>query len=249
MYSQYLANTHTAISAVKNYLAGAKSWVLEHMGDISSFMSNEVALMIKSINKKSVNITRRADPLSKQDINLICMFLDSARNAPLAIKPCILIGFACFLRGSNLVSPNQSVWAGPHTLLSRHIFLAPKGLIVVIPSTKTRVKPYAIKLPYESSQLSCPVRAWTRYTSSVSPPVGGPAFVLSDRTPVNAKLVLSFIKAALSVDPTRDLSLITMHSLRRGAVQNAQKEGLSKDEIMSLGAWSSTSGLKPYLRA
>lgn len=249
MYSQYLANNHASISAIKNYVAGAKTWVTEHMGNISSFLSTEVALMIKSFGKKSANVTKRAAPLSQQDIIQVCRFLDVARSSPPAIKACVLIGFACFLRASNLVSPNQGIWGGAHTLLTKDIFLAPNGLIVVIASTKTRNKPYAIKIPYHDSEVICPVRSWIRYKSLVNPPLGGPAFVLSNRTAVTSKLVLSFIKQALSVDPMRDLSLITMHSLRRGAVQNAEQEGLSHKQIMSLGAWSSRSGLKPYLRA
>lgn len=248
MYCQYLANNHSAIPSLKNYISGAKTWVLEHMGNISSFMSTEVPMMIKSFSKKPAKPTKRAAPLSKQDIVQICLFLDSARNAPPAIKPCVLIGFGCFLRASNLVSPNQGIWGGPHTLLSRNVFLAPKGLIVVIESTKTRTKPYAINIPYESDQLLCPVRAWIRYKSVINPPPGGPAFILANRTAVTSALVLSFIKAALSNDIGRDLSLITMHSLRRGAVQNAQTQGLSQEQIMELGAWSSKSGLSPYLR-
>lgn len=249
MYCQHLANIHPATSSLKNYLAGAKTWVLEHMGNISSFLSVEVSLTIKSILKKSSNVTKRAAPLSLNDITQICMYLDSAKNTPPAIKPCVLIGFACFLRASNLVSTTNAGWAGPHTLLVRNLFVAPKGLIVVIPTTKTRTKPYAIKIPYDINHHLCPVRAWVRYKSIIAPAVGGPAFVLEDRSPVTSKLVLAFIKAALATDPARDVSRITMHSLRRGAVQNAQDQGLTHKEIMDLGAWSSTSGLKPYLRA
>lgn len=249
MYCQYLANNHSSISAVKNYLAGAKTWVSEHMGNPVKFFSPEVSLMMKSIAKKSVSVTKRATPLSKQDITQICTFLDAATNAPPAIKPCVLIGYACFLRGSNLVSPGQGIWGGSHTLLTKDVLLTSNGLIVVISSTKTRVKPYAVKIPYEVTEITCPVRAWVRYKSLVMPPLGGPAFVLSNRTAVNSNLVLSFMKAALSVDPTRDLSKITMHSLRRGAVQNAESEGLSHEQIMDIGGWSSKAGLRPYLRA
>lgn len=52
---------------------------------------------------------------------------------------------------------------------------------------------------------------------------------------------------ALSTYPGVKVSLITMHSLRRGAAQAAEEAGSSIDHIMKRGAWASKSGLKPYL--
>lgn len=249
MYCQYLANNHVAISSVKNYLSGARTWVHEHLGNTAAFMSTELALMIKSVSKKSQHVTKRAQPLSYDDIRYVSMYLDSARNAPPAIKPCILIGYSCYLRGSNLVSPSHSLWGGTHTILAKNIFVTLEGLMVVIMSTKSRIKPYVINIPYGDEQQLCPVRAWVNYKRMVNPVSTGPAFILADGAPVTSKVVLQFIKTALGNDPSRDVSSITLHSLRRGAVKNAQQQGVPKNEIMDVGAWSSSSGLKPYLQS
>lgn len=186
--------------------------------------------------------------MSEENINYICVYLDSAKTTPLCIKPCILVGFYAFLRGSNLVATNGT-WEGPHTLIARNLLVTSKGLIIVICSTKSRRKPYAITLPRNQNQMFCPVHAWEVYVSNVKPVPSGPAFILNDRSPLTSKVVVAFMRAALSNDIhfVHDPSCITMHSLRRGAVKDAQDSGFQVDEIMSLGAWASKSGIKPYL--
>lgn len=247
MYAQFLANQHTAINSIKNYVAGAKSWVLNHQGDISSFMSNQLAVMYKSIAKHSSHSTKRASPLSWEDIECICLFLDSCSLVPLAVKPCILIGYSAFLRSSNLLSVSNVPWGGPHTLLTRNVLETDKGLVIVICSTKSKTKPYTVNIPRLANQELCPTVAWNRYVRAISPPSTGPAFVLANKMPLAPKTVVAFMQAALARDPSRDVSYITMHSLRRGAVQDADRAGISHKVIMSRGGWSSTSGFKPYL--
>lgn len=247
MFSQYLANNHSAISSVKNYLAGAKTWVSEHNVDVSSFLSLELPAMIKSLAKNSNHVPKRAYPLSFQDISMICMFLDSAKNAPLSIKSCILTGFYAFLRSSNLVSNSASKWEGPHSLLAKNFVVSSRGLIIVVKSTKSRSKPYAITLPRANDQCFCPVHAWEVYKNNVQPYSEGPAFLMNDRSPVTPKILVSFMRTALTHVGHPKANSVTMHSLRRGAVKDAQDSGTSVEEIMDLGGWSSLSGIRPYL--
>lgn len=247
MYSQYLANCHTSVSSIKNYLAGAKSWVLEHNGNVSAFISHEISMMNKSIAKKDVHVVKRAQPLSWSDIQKICIFLDSAKNAPLAVKPLILIAYTCFLRASNLVKSSAGPWAGPHTLLAKNIFEVSEGLIVVILSTKTRTRPYTMTISRLPAQQFCPVYAWHHYNQIVRPQLSSPAFIHEDRSPLSTTVVVALMRAALASDPNRNSLLITMHSLRRGAAQDSNKAGVSSQDIMKRGGWATQSGLKPYL--
>lgn len=247
MFAQYLANNHDSPTSVKNYVAGAKTWVYEHGGNISAFMTPEISNMYKSIAKHSEHVIKRANPLSWSDIQQICMFLDSAHNSPLAVKCCILIGYSCLLRASNLLAPNADTWAGPHTLLGREILETSKGLIVVINTSKSTALPYSVVIPRLADQNFCPVVAWNRYKAALDPPGSGPAFLLSDRSPLTPKVVVALMRAALASDPKRDVKSITMHSLRRGAAQDADNAGIPIKSIMKRGAWRSRSGFKPYL--
>lgn len=247
MYAQHLANSHSSVSSVKNYVAGAKTWVYEHGGNVLPFMSSELSNMFKSIAKFSQHIVKRAAPLMWSEIEQICIFLDSANNSPLSVKPCILIGFSCMLRNSNLLSPDPSNWAGPHTLLARNILVTQKGLIVVIFSSKSTSMPYSVTIPRLSNQRFCPTVAWSTYVSAVRPPSTGPAFIMPNGSPLPSRLVVELMRAALAHSNSRDLSSITMHSLRRGGAQDAEAAGVPIKAIMKRGAWKSKSGIKPYL--
>lgn len=247
MYVRWLANNLSSPSSMKNYLSGAKSWVSEHCGFILNFMSSEVAQMIKSVTKHSTHVVKRAAPIFPSHLSVICSFCDYHLIIPLAVKPCILLGHALFLRASNLVSPSVDAWGGPHTLRVNHIRSSADTLVVCVASTKTRVKPLVITVHKNPCLHICPVRAWNHYVNVVSPHPFGPAFIVSHGKALTASFVVSCMRQALSYDSSIDASSISMHSLRRGAAQTAALSGSSNQEIMSAGCWASESGLKPYL--
>lgn len=247
MYSQFLVNRFGSIASVKNYMSGARTWVVEHGGDPYSFAGHEHSTMIKSLTKDSTHVVKRAFPLTIDHIMKIVSYLDKARNVPPCIKPCILIGFSCYLRSSNLVAPSFSVIGGPHTLLARNIVDCGASLKVVIMSTKTKRVPYSLVIPSSELPLMCPVLAWRSYCFSVHLQPNQPAFVLNNKTPLSAALVVSLMKDALKSDPNVDVQLISMHSLRRGAAQQAAKFGAPLSDIMARGGWASKAGVRPYL--
>lgn len=247
MYVQWLANSHSSPSTVKNYLSGAKNWVLEHRGCILSFLSQEVGKMVKSVVKHSSHVVRRAAPLFNHHLEIISSYCDYNLNVPLAVKPCILLGHALFLRASNLVSPSLDVWGGPHTIKASDITCYENKLVVRIASTKTLIKPVHVTVPVNPCASICPVRAWNYYHSVMSPSRLGPAFIISPYHPLTAKQVVLCMRQALSFDTSIDVSQVSMHSLRRGAAQSAALSGTPTQEIMSAGLWTSESGLKPYL--
>lgn len=201
MYSQYLANKHPSISTVKNYLSGAKSWVAEHNGNIDSFLSNEVPTLCKGIAKNSDHVVSRALPLTIAMLSQVCKFLDCYMLAIPAIKPCLLIGFSCYLRGGNLVYSGNDPWLDSHVLKANDVVIEERGLSIRIPSTKTLRFPYYLHIPYNLNALLCPVRAWITYKSKVNPRPHGPAFVVAKGTSLSQKVVLAAINSALSNDP------------------------------------------------
>lgn len=93
----------------------------------------------------------------------------------------------------------------------------------------------------------CPVAAWKLYKLSTYLNPNGPAFVLPGGSPLCAPLVVNLMRDALSGDPAINVTQISMHSIRRGAAQEAEKQGSSISDIMLRGAWASRSGLNPYL--
>lgn len=247
MFYQYLANRLSSISSVKNYISGARIWVVEHGGNPLAFSGYEHSTMIKALAKDSTHVVKRAFPLSIDHMGVIVAYLDSARNVPLSIKPCILIGYSCYLRSSNLVSPNFVIFGGAHSLLTKHIIDKGDSLRVLIPSTKTRAVPYSVTIPAMNDSRLCPVSAWRTYVRRVNPSPSGPAFLLDYSTPLTSALVVRLMRDALKGCRDVELSAVTMHSLRRGAAQQATRNGSPLDSIMDRGGWASKSGLKPYL--
>lgn len=244
MYSQYLANKFQSVFSVKDYISGARSWIMEHGGSIASFTGHEHPTMVKALTKLSQHVVKRAFPLKVTHLSKICSILDCAQNAPLAIKACILIGYSCYLRSSNL---NLSPLGGPHTLLAKNVIDCGASLRVIVNSTKTTHTPYSLIVPTCEHSHLCPVNAWRKYVSVMKLRPNDPAFLLSNRNPVNPALVVSVMHDALSGQPDIDVKLITMHSLRRGAAQQAENQGFSISDIMARGAWASKFGIKPYL--
>lgn len=203
--------------------------------------------MVKSVTKHSDHVVRRAAPLLPPHQSTISSFCDYHLMVPLAVKPCILLGHYLFLRASNLLSPSMDVWGGPHTLKALDVVVNDDKLIVQISSTKTRVKPNVITVFSNDTRDLCPVRAWINYVLVVSPPACGPAFIDNSGRPLTAKTVVTCMKEALKYDSSINTTKVSMHSLRRGAAQNAAASGMSNQQIMVAGSWSSESGLRPYL--
>lgn len=240
MYVQYLANSLSAPSAIKNYFSGAKLWVQEHLGVITSFTAYQAGMMIKSVVKASSHVPRRAFPLTLSHIYRICDYVDLAPSAPKSIKPCILIGYACYLRSSNLTCATMQSWGGPHTLRVKDIVVLANGIRVTIGSTKSCSIPTTLLVA-----RYCPKQAWLSYIQHVKPLLLGPAFVIGPGLALTSMLLVDFMKATLESDPDVETSHISSHSLRRGATQNAANDHVSISEIMRRGGWLSKAGIAP----
>lgn len=250
MYAQHLANTHASPNSIKNYLSGAKTWVGEHQGEIQAFLSPQLHQLVKGFVKNSTHVPQRAAPLSPHNVQLICNFLDRNPSAPLAIKPAILIGFSCFLRSSNILSPTIAQWGGPHTLLAGDITIKGLHLSVFIRSTKTRSGPTGLSfdIPPSQDHRFCPVATWRRYIAIVRPWALGPAFIHLNRIPVTPREVVALMRLALKNQPDITPTSVSMHSLRRGATHTAVEQGIPLEEIKRRGTWRSNSGIRPYLQ-
>lgn len=249
MYARFLGNSFASVASVKNYLSGAKSWVSHHQGDPSAFASQEPADVVKYIGSSSNHMPMPAYPISTSDLGIICQFLDSRPHIPLAFKACILIGFASFLRASNITSPTLEAWGGAHTLRVCDISDTVDGLTLFIHSTKTTKNKLPLQLrilPAQSSTL-CPVQAWRNYKDSVNPWPFGPAFMINASTPVTPRPTVNFMRLALASAGHSCYHLVSMHSLRRGGAQLAYSAGADSEALMRHGTWKTKSGLDHYL--
>lgn len=249
LYTQFLKNSFSAPTTIKNYLSGVKTWLGEHGGDLSSFSSFEFHQLSSGLAKRSRHVPQRAAPLTWAHLRIIANFLDTTPGVPLSAKPCLLIGFHTFLRAGNLLSPTISSWGGAHTIRTKDISLSDEGIHISVCSTKTKTDPSAVTtvIPWLSDHLFCPATSWFKYQQRVKPWTLGPAFLTDAGLPLTARHLVGFMRLALKdvkdIDPAR----VSMHSLRRGAAQAAALDGLSIASIKERGMWKSDSGVAPYL--
>lgn len=249
MYVQYLANTYKAISTVKNYISGVRHWINDHKGDDSGFASSYVASVIKYNAKKSSHVPSRAPPHTVNHLRVLCRFFDYNINIPPVFKAALLLGYACFLRSSNLLSPTVSEWGGPHTLNVSDVIHAPHGLIVILRSSKTikNGRPVSLHVYRVPNTSCCPVSAWYNYLSISKPALDGPAFMIIAVTPLTPRPLVSFIRVALQEAGVPLYDKFSLHSIRRGAAQAAQEAGADKQSLKTHGTWATDSALNAYL--
>lgn len=248
MYVQFLKNSFASEVSVKNYISGARTWVLHHKGFVNSFDSIEVKQMFAAVTATSRHVPSPAYPLTAHDIKLVCDYIDSHVGIPLAVKPCILIGYTCFLRACNLLSPSTQVWKGSHTMLASDIMFNTSGLLIYLRSSKTfGVKDSKVLQVYKvDNPKYCPVVAWSQYTARINPCPIGPAFMVDDYSPLLSRNVVDVLNQVLKNSITTN-ERITMHSLRRGGTQTAASKGASNEQLMDHGTWKLAKGLKFYL--
>lgn len=248
MYAQFLANSHASPASIKNYLSGARTWITQHLGDPSALSSTTLFDVVKKLSKDSQHVPSPALPISEVELKVIIDYLCNSVSFPHAVIPCILLSFACMLRASNVTSHPSNPWRGAHTLRAADIIIDHHGLSVLIRSTKTTggARPHLIRLYPAANPTLCPVRAWTRYVALLAPPRSGPAFILHDGKPLTTGPVVTGMRLALTEAGYDNVNRYSMHSLRRGAVQLAERLGADHRDIMSHGLWSSTSGLNYY---
>lgn len=249
MYIQYLANTYKAMSTVKNYVSGARHWINHHKGDDSSFTSFYVSSVIKYNVSKSTHVPAQAPPLTVNHIRFICKFFDVYKNIPPVFKAALLLGYACFLRSSNLLSSTVTEWGGPHTLKVADVIHVPHGLIVSIRSSKTirNGRPAVLTVFPVPNQQYCPVLAWCNYVRLSRPALNGPAFMINAVTPLTPRPLVSLIRLALQAAGEPMFNTFSLHSLRRGAAQAAQQAGANRQSLKSHGTWATDTALNAYL--
>lgn len=249
MYARFLANSFTSPTTCKNYMSGAKSWVRDHGGPISSFESYHVATVIKGIQTSSTHVPSPAPPILQKELHVIVSYIDRYFPHLLNVKAAVLLGFCCMLRSSNLLAPTVAAWAGPHTLYMSDVSRVHSGLRVAIRSSKTfKNKPPVILDVCEApGSILCPVSAWVRYVRVFKPPISGVAFRQPSGSPLTARPVVDLIRQALQFSGYPNYNQFSLHSLRRGAAHTAALLGVPNEHIKVQGTWTSDAGLNYYL--
>ena len=249
MFIQYLANSLTSNAARGNYKSGAKWWIEMRGGDISPFASIQVKTVEKGAANLNTHIPNPAPAITPFELNIICQHLSTVKDG-VAIKAAMLVGFFGFLRASNVISPSASTWGGPHTITRADLLSHENGLVLVLKSTKTRgayEAPAVLALPRITGSILCPTQAWAEYCVAVPGLPYEPAFKTSAGAHLTPAPIVKEMRAAVHAAQCPFSGTVSMHSLRRGGAQTAQKAGAERLDIAAHGTWASKSGLNAYV--
>lgn len=206
--------------------------------------------IVKGVSKKSDHIPTPAFPLTPDHLKIICDFVDKYGINGLPVKAAILLGYTCFLRSSNLVSPS-SLLEGPHTLKAADIQLAGLKLNVIIRSSKTIANsaPVILEVKSVSNTHMCPVYNWSRYVAHFKPQASRPAFILMSGCPLTPRPIVYIMRLALRKVGMPQYKSVSMHSLRRGGTQAAEDHWASDEQLKLHGTWRSDKGLQAYKKS
>lgn len=241
-FARILFEEGRAPTAVRNRLSSAKTWVEEMGGRTAAFTSRVLAQTVKGGQRMSKHVTRRAPPITPEMIKLICAYLDKAGPVGLAPKAAILIGYFGMLRRSNICSPAVAKGAGPHTIRRGDIVRTHDGLHVTIVSAKTIRLPsqsQTLFIPAVNNKACCPRRAWKKHIAVNRASDEVAAFSGIDGRPLTPRALTAIIQHTVREAGVPDYKAYTTHGLRRGSAQACEAAGVTKEDIMRQGIWSS----------
>ena len=156
----------------------------------------------------------------------------------------LLVGFGMAARRSELAG----LWAAD-------VELCEEGLCITLRTSKTSVDDVDVAIPYGTSDLTCPVRAWQAYRDAVEQILGheldGHAFRRIDR---HGRVLGGMSPQAVGLAVTRaadaaGLPDVTAHGLRAGLATEARRAGHDVTTIANQGRWSpSGAAIHGYMR-
>lgn len=158
----------------------------------------------------------------------------------------LLVGFGMAARRSEL----SGLWAAD-------VKVCDEGLCVMLRSSKTSVEETEIAIPYGTSEVTCPVRAWEAYRDAVEAATGheldGRAFrridrhgrVLDGMSPQAVGIAFRRAAEAAGIPGER----VTAHGLRAGLATEARRAGHDVTTIAKQGRWSASgAAIHGYMR-
>ena len=240
LYTQFLANSLKSPASVRNYISGAKTFLLQQGAAVAVFSSPLLYNLFKGITKLSTHTPLPAPAIDVPRFKLLCDILTAMDADAATARAAILLGFTTLLRQSNLlpISPVGQT----HCLRRRDCVLEQSTLWVTVNSSKTIYDPAKrVVIPVMASLSNyCPVKAWLEYTSRVPLDPDAPAFMLNPSTPLTAPRLNSYMRVILTKLSLPNADKVTVHSLRRSGAQAAAAHGASREQLMIHGTWATT---------
>lgn len=246
MYIQLLKNSNKTPGTIKNYLSGAKLYLMERGFSGTSFMHPMVVNFLKGTDRLSTHVITQAVPIPTNFILKACALLRGFSSEGDIIASSILFAFATMVRQCHLF---YTAHGHGHLIPRRDVTVKENVLFVSVRSSKTtNIRNVSvIEVRAVPDPKACPVQGYLR-ALRLSP--GGPHDVLfkDPRTGLafQAARANLMLKSALAAAGFRGASGASFHSLRRSSAQLCARSGVPLEQVQQHGLWRS-SGIRSYL--
>ena len=243
-FIQFLTKKRTALSSIKNYVAGVK--MLHELLDIdtSAFESISVKLMWMGLEKTWTVKVKRATPITPEILADIRDNLDLSIDSHLVFWSACLVGFFVLARKSNLVPISK--FDANKQLSSKHVHFEKDKVKIELHWSKTRrpgQEPIRYPLHKIPGSQVCPFTALKTMFTRIKRKPSDPCFMLKGGVPLTYRQFQKLLKdtlKAVGYEP----STFGSHGLRSGGATWASMSGVPPDMIKLLGDWKSDAYVK-----
>ncbi len=203
----------------------------------------QITLMLRAISLTKRHVSKQKQPITVQQLGQMADILDKQGPAGLVIKTAILLGFAAFLRASNLCPEQANGFDPTRNFARRDIKFTEHGLMLALKWAKnmqTSLQPTQIHIPHMTPVKIDPVQSYKIMITLIPAPPHQPIFML----PNNQVLTVTKLRStfqALCIDIGIDPEEYSLHSLRRGGPSHANLQGATPKDIQRHGFSSSDS--------
>ena len=239
-YVQLLSNSFKSIASVKNYLSGAKTYVINAGGDPASFHSSIIPDLLRGVARLSSHIPSQAPTLDPQEVKAMCDALWTIGPDARVARAAVLFAFATFLRQSNFLATST----GRHHLLTRKDVLpSTYGLAIHLASAKTvlRTHPVVIPLHVIPGSRYCPVGAYLAARAATPADRDSPLFLTSEGRPLTPAGLGALMRVALTLTGAPRQPGVTVYILRRSGARAAAGAGAPREDVITHGTWRGNS--------
>ena len=238
MFVQFLTNSFKSPQTVKNYLSGAKTFVIEAGGNYQQFLASMVRNMVRGVDKLSKHCVTQAPALSVPFIKKVCDQLRLLSDIGRVAAAMVLFVFATYLRQSNVAYTPDGF---NHMVKRSDISFSTNHMWIHVRSTKTIRSSKGVVIPVKrSNSVYCPVRAYEEALSLSRGSSNSYAFTEpGSNRPLYATKVNMLLRAVATSLRHPLAKAISLHSLRRSAAQACASLGISEEEIRDHGTWKS----------
>ena len=166
IYIQWLANSLKDVRSVRNYVSGAKTFIVGAGGTSDALTSPMTCIFLKGVARRATHIPAPAPPIPRRLLLDMCDVMQGAGPDGKIARAAVLFGIASLLGQSNFL-PQSLAGHGPHLVKRGDISADGVGFRINVASSKTISTPgdgvvLAVR-PAPGSRY-CPVdacrRAW-----------------------------------------------------------------------------------------